>query len=527
MAPFEVLRLPFALGDMTQIIHLTDDWQLPGLLARLDTIRDPAVILVLPANSRSWANPVRLRLIRRRAARRRLRVALVTDNPAMRRLAQEEGLPTFYSPEEAAQIESLPIPPPDGHLPEDPRKDQRAKLTRWRAQRVEERARVIAQARSRRVPAWGEVVGLTLLLAALTSLILLTAALIVPVAHVTLVPARQTSAITVDLTATTGVDYPDANLRLIPARWVEIQIEGNGSLPTTGRRDAPDQRATGSVVFINRQTASLEIPAGTVVRTSTGTNVRFRTTVTGTLPAGIGAKVEVPIEAVDPGPAGNVRSGTITLVDGPLSPVLRVINEKPTTGGSVRQVNVVTNADKDRLRQAVLQQVQQTAYQRLSELLEEGEFLPRESIVTLILAETFDHFVDDPADTLGLRLRVLARGVAVDGEAGKQIALRVMQDQIPERARLLADSVRYQQGPVTVRGDRVMYSLTATGEVVSDIDRAAVRAAIAGLPLDEARETLMREWPLAAPPELQLKPSWLGRVPWVPFRIRVEVDWSR
>ncbi len=507
---------------MAQIFRLTDDWQMPGLLARLDTAHDTAVVLVLPTRGHGWANPARLRLIRRCAARRQLRIALVTGDPTVRHLASEAGLPVYYTTREAAQVERLAPPSPDGSLPEDPQADVRARLTSWRVQRVRERAQTIAHAPWRRSPAWVQMIGLMMLLATLASVVLLAMALLVPVAYVTLVPSRQTVAVTVDLTAATGVDYPDSTQKLVPARWVEVQIEGNGTLPTTGRRDAPDQRAVGTVIFVNRQVASQEIPAGTIVRTSTGTNVRFRTTAAGTLGAGIGATIALPIEAVDPGPAGNVRSGTITLVDGPLARTVRVINEQPTVSGTVRQVSVVTNADKDRLRQAVLQQVRQTAYQRLSEMVNEGELLPPESIAIMVLEETFDHFVDEPAETLGLRLRVLARGMAIDNAAGQQIAFQVMQAQVPERARLLTDRIRYQQGPVTIQEGRATFSLTATGEMISDIDRAAVRAAIAGLPLDEARAVLANEWSLAAPPELRLEPDWIGRVPWVPFRIRVQ-----
>ncbi len=510
---------------MTQVIYLADDWQTPGLLAQLDAAGDSAVVLVAPTHSRALANPARLQLIRRRAARRRMGIALVSDDPATRRLAADAGLPVYRSVAEAAQVEPF-TPPANGYSLEDPQPAARVELIRWRAQRARERARTIERHRPRPMPIWAQTIGLTMILAALASLVTLIAALIVPAAYVTLVPAQQTVAVTVDLTATTGVDYPDFHARLIPARRVEVQIEGNGSLPTTGRRDVPDQRATGTILFINRQATPQEIPLGTVVRTSTGTNVRFRTTAPATLGPGVGATVAVPIEAVDPGPSGNVRSGTITQVDGPLAPLVRVINEQPTSGGTVRQASVVTNADKDRLRQAVLQQVRQTAYQRLSELLQEGEFLPPESISTLILAETFDHFLDEPAETLGLRLRVLARGLAVNGAAGEQIAHQAMQAQIPGRARVLTDRVRYQSGPMTVLEERVMYSLTATGEIVSDIDKASVRAAIVGLPLDEAKAVLAREWPLAAPPEIQLEPNWIKRVPWVPFRIRVQVDWT-
>jgi hypothetical protein len=510
---------------MTQVIYLTDDWQTSGLLARLDTTDDGTVVLVMPTHTRTLINPVHLQVIRRWAVQRRMCIALVSNDPTTRRLAAEAGLPTYRSVAEAAQMGHV-APPVNGLLPEEPQPSARVELVQWRARRARERARAIARTRPRPTPAWVEPVGLMMVLATLVSLVALFAALIVPAAYVTLAPAQQAVAVTVDLTATTGIDYPDFEARLIPARRIEVQIEGNGSIPTTGRRDVPDQRATGTVLFINRQAAPQEIPLGTVVRTSTGTNVRFRTTAPATLGPGVGATVVVPIEAIDPGPSGNVRSGTITQVDGPLAPLVRVLNEQPTSGGTVRQASVVTNADKDRLRQSVLQQIRQTAYQRLSELLQEGEFLPPESISTLILAETFDHFLDEPTDTLGLRLRVLARGLAVNGAAGEQIAHQAMQAQIPGRARVLTDRVRYQPGPMTVREERVMYSLTATGEIVGEIDKASVRAAIVGLPLDEAKAVLAKEWPLAAPPEIRLKPDWIGRVPWVPFRIRVEVDWT-
>jgi hypothetical protein len=507
---------------MAQIIRLSDDWQMAGLLASLDSASD-SVVLVLPPHDRSLANPARMQLIRRRAARRRLRLALVSGDLATQQFAREAGIPVFFTAQDASRIDQLP-PLEIEPLPEDPQAARRAWLTQWRLARARERSQIISRGRPRPISIWGELVMLTLVLAGLASMVALSAALLVPAAYVTLVPARRTMAVTVDLVATTGVDAPDADARLLPARRIELQIEGNGSQSTTGRRDAPDQRATGTVLFLNRQATSQEIPIGTLVRTPTGTNVRFRTTAPATLGPGIGSTATAPIEAVDPGPSGNIRSGAITQVDGPLATVVRVINEQPTTSGSVRQVSVVTNADKDGLRQAVLQQMQQTALQRLSEAMQPGEFLPPESVTTLVLAETFDHFVDEPTETLGLRLRVLASGLAVDGKAAEEIAAQAMRTQSPGLADALPDRVRYQRGAMTVQEERISFSETATGEIVSDINQAEVRAAIAGLSLDEARAVLAQRWSLAGEPELRLEPDWIGRVPWVPFRIRVLVN---
>lgn len=511
---------------MAHIIKLPDEWNTPALLARLDSTPDDAIILVVPPSSRAMANPARARVLRRYAARKKRRLAIVSADPITAQVVADEGLPVYASVEQATQIAELPAPAGDG-VPRDGQMDERRRrLVTLARQESARRRQRIREAAPRPASPWARAAGLLVLLAGLLSLIVLVAALIVPYAEIRLRPTRQPVAVTIDVTAMPGVDFASADQRLVPARRVEARIDGAGSLPTTGRKDAPDQRATGTVTFINRQIAPVEIPMGTIVRTSTGTNVRFRTTVTATVSGGIGASVSVPIEAVDPGLAGNVRSGTITLVDGPLATAVQVINEQPTSGGSVRQVSVVTNADKDRLRQAVLQQSQQTAYQRLQELLNEGEFLPPESVSLIVLSETFDHFAEEPAETLGLRLRILARGLAVDERSAQEIALKAMQDQLPERSALLADTIRYQRGPVTVQADRVSFSLTATAEAVSDIDRATIRAALAGLTLDEAQRLLAREWPLAAPPELRVTPNWLGRIPWIPWRIRVEVEWT-
>ena len=69
------------------------------------------------------------------------------------------------------------------------------------------------------------------------------------------------------------------------------------------------------------------------------------------------------IEALEPGPVGNVAAATISVVEtAPLRGKIRVINENPTQGGGVRQVGVVTRADMDRLKAQLLQQLQQRAY---------------------------------------------------------------------------------------------------------------------------------------------------------------------
>jgi len=93
------------------------------------------------------------------------------------------------------------------------------------------------------------------------------------------------------------------------------------------------ERATGTVTFSRSTPASqdITIPAGTRVATP-DESVVFRTTQVATLTAGT-TSVDVSIEAVDAGSAGNVAANTITKIVDPISGIEAVNNANPTSGG--------------------------------------------------------------------------------------------------------------------------------------------------------------------------------------------------
>ena len=352
---------------------------------------------------------------------------------------------------------------------------------------------------------------------------------------------------TVTITARSDVEAVHASQRVLPARRIGQRVEVEGSVLATGTEFAPDQPAQGAVVFTNRRAEPQEIPPGTVVATSTGSNVSFETVQPVTLPGGVGSQVTAPIRALAPGPAGNVRAFSINTIEGSLGVTTNVINPASTSGGSVKEVPVVKQADKDALRAQLEQQARQKAYLALGELLREGEFVPPETVGALVIDETFDRFTDEAADEVTLRLRLLATALAVDGAAADEMALRAMGEKIPRRGQMLADSVRFNRGPATIaqEGDAVVITFpnTASSVVVLDIDPAAVRASIRGMTPGEAVATLQNNWRLQTAPELTLGPDWIepllrrfdfdwlplpvaDRVPWLPFRTHVHVQYA-
>lgn len=505
---------------MQQVIYLDAKDDLPAIRDLLEGAQAKKVLLVIPKGCRCLQDPINLRVLRRHAASLALDVALVTRDSRTRQLAKEEGISVVSSV-------------------------RRGKRGRWRlgtprrssAERAAA-ARVEGLRRGRgdigygdRLIVWtGRIIGV-LLFVFLLILVVGLAALLVPEAKVSLVPYREEVEVTLQLRADPEAERASLEDLTIPARIVEAEVEQIGEIATVDKRDAPDAPATGVIRLTNQAAAAQEILPGAVVRTSTGTTIRFRTTATVTLPAGVGSTAEVTIEALEPGPVGNVPAATINVVEtSSLRGKVNVINEQPTQGGGVKQVGVVTRADMDRLKAQLLQQLQERAFVELQTQLGEQEFLPDASMTVEILAEDYDQFLDAQADVLRMTMRVLATGTAVDEANANLLAYDALQERIPDTYDFRSEEVMFTlDRDVQMEGRSVVFQITASAPLVVEIERGEVRSLVRGLTQDEAVDSLSESLTLAAPPEVVILPDWIKRWEWLdrvsllPFRIQVVV----
>lgn len=495
------------------------------------------------------AGLVLLQSLRRQADAQGLDVALVTRDERLRTQAADVGIPVFGSVQGAQERPWGMGTSRLDYIPPSPYRDPHQPASAQRRGRLASRFRTVRLAAGDRrpLPWWLETALLLAVLVLSIMAVSAVAAFIVPSAEVRLTPAQEPLAETVTLTARSDAEAVNASQLVLPARRIGQRVEVDGTVLATGTDFAPDQAAQGAVVFTNRRAEAQEIPPGTVVATSTGSNVSFETVQPVTLPPGVGSQVSAPIRALEPGPAGNVRAFTINTIEGSLGVTANVINPSGTSGGNVKEVPVVKQADKDALRAQLEQEARQKAYLALGELLREGEFVPPETVGTLVVDETYDRFTDEAADQVTLRLRLLATALAVDGAAADELALQALGQKIPRRGQMLTDTVRFNRGPATVTQEEdvvlISFPNTASSVVVLDVDPAAVRAAIRGMTPAEAVATLQRNWRLQGEPELTLGPAWIepllrrldfdwlplpvaDRVPWLPFRTHVNVQFA-
>lgn len=501
-----------------QILHLEKDDDIDVIREKLERAQARQVLLVVPHGSQAFKSLLDFRLLLRQAQRLALGIALVSNHPVTRDLAAQEGVRVYGSIWRGKRSRRWPL-----RRRRRPRSPKKRKIPLWRRMR---------RPRGQGSGCGEQLAAILLILAAAAAAYGLLF-FIVPTATVTLVPATQPIHAEMQVVVSRDVEEVDLPTGHIPAKLIQVQVGDSGQVPTTGKRDAPDSLATGSVVFINQLSQPVTVLTETIVSTSLGTVIRFRTTKAVELAPAIGATATVPIEALEPGSSGNVGVHLVNKVEGSISLQVRVTNPEPTDGGGFRQIGAVTTADKNRLRSLLLQQLQQRALAEIGKALADGEVILPETVqVDAILAEDYDQFVGEPAEFLGLEMRALFSAMAYEERDVRAQVFRALGNAVPADFHLVSRTLSLEAIELTdvlLEERVVLLTARATATVAATVDRAVVHQAIRGKPTDMASLTLAQTLPLATPPDIQLGPKWmkdldwLERVPWLGLRILVHV----
>lgn len=497
---------------MAKVIYLQEDDDLTALRDSLRRTQNGRVVFVLPWNTPLLSRLVDVELVRREAERLGLELALVIPDPERRALVRWGGLPVF--PSVAAAEAAAVWPRPERPLIQPPRHawwEEEMPVVPPPAAPLPLRARRVRQ-------------GIRALIFVATLLFLLASAyIIVPRATVTLVAAGQTIRVIVPVSVDMEMESVDPVGRVIPARRVGDYFEGFIEVETTGLAAFESGHATGSVLFTNLLGQEVMVPAGTGVRTSAGSfPIRFVTTQDVLVPPF--GQALAPIEAVEEGPAGNVGANQINLVEGIAGLAIRVTNPEPTSGGASQEVRAVSQADMDRARALLTAQLLDEAYRGLQGYLESVEFLPRQSLEIQASEIAYDRFLTERADRLGLHMRLLITGLAVDQNDAGAVAYAVLSRRLPASRNLVeADFEIGEVAEEPIGVGNLTFFVTATGYATAKIDLETLRQAVAGQPIHRAVDRLEEMASLAEPPRIQVWPEWLGRMPVLPVRISIQM----
>jgi hypothetical protein len=278
------------------------------------------------------------------------------------------------------------------------------------------------------------------------------------------------------------------------------------------------------VTFRNLTQQAVTIPSGTVVRTAD--NIRFATIRAGEVPAGVDEIVELPVEAVESGRAGNVEAETIVVVEGRLGLSLSVVNPEPLTGGREIPSVQASDADRERAKEALMESLEKQARAQLSRNLNTGDILFEDTFaVSQIISELYDPPAGAASTKLTLTMQVEFSTLYASASDLGELASLALNASIPAGFRAAEASQELNLKPVTepILNDDgfIRWTVRAERPIVQQISPMQVTQMIQGIRASQAKTLLEDSLPLKDAPDVQLSPSWWPWVPIVPFRISV------
>ena len=473
--------------------------------------RADRVALVVPANLERELDYARLQRLGQQFG---VEIAIISPKLRQRLTARETGLVAFSNIDDVAHRKWMPsdevepvarLVPPRRFVPNS-----------------------LARLFPKQHPVW---VGLNLLVGVAALLVVLAAALMIaPTATISLTASSQSISQIVPVTL--DVQATEANMETltIPARRVDVIVEGDLATEATGKTDVVKYRSTGQVTFFNSLNAQTTVPRNTVVRTSSSsTPSRFTTLEDVVIPPH--GQATASIESVDEGSIGNVGAKAINQVEGIASLYVKVSNPNGTGGGGGDTVRAVTKEDYARVRTDLRSKLFEQALQQMNsqtEIIGEGLFIvPDTFFIAEVQDETYDRFVSEAADSVTLHMRIQVAAVAVSPADLDAVARAALANKVPDGFSLL--SAHAERGEVAEEGTgtRYEYYVVAKGLAGAEIDETRVRRIVRGQPIRDAQTALLNTFELKQNPVINVEPAWLGnlfkRMPFVTMRIETQV----
>ncbi len=311
----------------------------------------------------------------------------------------------------------------------------------------------------------------------------------------------------------------------------------SGTGTATGTAKVNNQKAIGSVFFTNNGTALVTIPTGTTVATAGANGQLFVTTANAVVPppgSNVGNTTEVPVEAKEPGPAGNVKSGTITVIpDDSLSQIakasdsnmtaanlkLLVSNAAGTTGGGAGNATVVSRKDLNAV-QKTLQDALQSDIDAWVKQQKAGpqDLAGKPQITSSLVKPPAEGTVETngtfPAQMSATVTLMIIPDAALQDATLQQLNALLAKDKnytgyvVSHDAR---QPVQFQQMKQSGEGEALTLNFKAQAQTIPDLTAKQVQTLVAGKQIPEATRQLKA---LKDVQDVSIQTS-PGFVPWV------------
>ena len=237
-----------------------------------------------------------------------------------------------------------------------------------------------------------------------------------------------------------SIGSPDFEKNFLPGEVVEQSVSGDKTSSTTGTKTVGD-KATGEIT-IYRAGSEINLASGTLVHGPGELDFTLDSDIavaSGT-PSTPG-KTNAKVTAADIGAQYNLASNSTFNIGNYSSGDMDAKNDAAFSGGSSREINVVSKDDQQNLLDQLTSELEEKAQQDLEQKLDVGKILIKDSIESKVDKSDFNHKVDDEASSLKLNLTLNISGVAVDKNSLIEMAKNSLSSRVPQGFTLKSEGI--------------------------------------------------------------------------------------
>jgi len=278
-----------------------------------------------------------------------------------------------------------------------------------------------------------------------------------------------------------NISSPDPGNFTFPARSVMVEVTSEKSRSATGTKTVGD-RAKGKVIIRNGTASEVDFKSGTIIVGSNSLEFTLDEAITvpeANSPSSPG-EVSVGVSASQIGEEYNLASGESFSVDNYPKSEVDAVSDGEFSGGTSREVTVVSESDINTLREELTEEVEGQALSRLEAEANGARFVP-EAVAYDVIDESFTAKAGEEAAQVRLTMTVEARGIVLPEEQVEELSRLILKDQVPEGFSLRSEQVEAQFDLIDEAGDGVWeFDVNLTANLLPSINVDEIKKEVAG-----------------------------------------------
>lgn len=292
-----------------------------------------------------------------------------------------------------------------------------------------------------------------------------------------------------------GDSPTDPSGGVLASQFLAVTEGATISTKATGKKEVGD-KAKGIVTIFNNDSSPKTLTSGTTITSQNDLEFTLDKNVTiasasgdifsGTTPG----KEKVSVTAGKIGQEYNLPSNTKFTIGGSSS--IAAKNDDAFSGGTKKEVTVVSESDIKKLEEELPKSLEQKAREDLRRKISHDEVLLPVLISSELVKKDFSKKEDEEADQVKLDGTVQYKGLSYKKSDAVDFAKEILKNEISEDEIIDPSSVSVEVKEIKNDGDKVTAEVAVKGFIIPKIDEASVAKQISGKSFQSAQEILTK-----------------------------------